>query len=110
MKNLMGLMGGNRGLFHSSIGQKLADLTSAMNPALTVLDATRVLVRNGPTGGRLEDVKVMNKVAASPDPIAIDSFGATLFGISPAELPFVAAGHRMGLGEMDLKKVRMVET
>ena len=110
MKNLMGLMGGNRGLFHSGIGQKLADLTSVLKPELTVLDATRILVRIGPTGGRLEDVRIVNKVAASSDPVAIDAYGATLFGIDPEELSFVTAGHSMGLGEMDLKKVRMIES
>lgn len=110
MKNLMGLMGGNRGLFHSGIGQKLADLTSALNPRLTILDATRILVRNGPTGGRLEDVRILNKVAASSDPVAIDAYGATLFGIAPEDLSFISAAHKMGLGEMDLKKVQIVET
>jgi len=108
MKNLMGLMGGNRGLFHSGIGQKLADLTSVLDPGLTVLDATRIMVRNGPTGGRLEDVKILNRVAASSDPVAIDAYGATLFGVAPGDLSFVTAAYRMGLGEMDLKKVRML--
>lgn len=110
MKNLMGLMGGNRGLFHSGIGQKLADLTSALNPGLTILDATRILVRNGPTGGRLEDVRILNRVAASSDPVALDAYGATLFDVAPEELSFVTAAHGMGLGEMDLAKVRMIET
>jgi uncharacterized protein (DUF362 family) len=109
MKNLMGLMGGNRGLFHSGIGQKLADLTSVLDPGLTVLDATRIMVRNGPTGGRLEDVKILNRVAASSDPVAIDAYGATLFGVDPGDLSFITAAYRMGLGEMDLQKVRILE-
>ena len=107
MKNLMGLMGGNRGVFHSGLGQKLADLTSAIMPGLTVLDASRILVRNGPTGGRIEDVRVLNLVAASADPVAIDAFGTTLFGKVPADLASVTAGYRMGLGEMDLSKIRI---
>jgi len=109
MKNLMGIMGGNRGKFHWGIGQKLADLTSAIMPPLTVLDASRILVRNGPTGGRLEDVKVLNLVAASADPVAIDAFGTTLFGKVPGDLSSVTAGYKMGLGEMDLSKVRIIE-
>ena len=78
-------------------------------PRLTVLDATRILVRNGPTGGRLEDVRVLNLVAASPDPVALDAYGATLFDLAPRDLPSVVAGYRTGLGEMDLKKVRLEE-
>ena len=110
MKNLMGLMGGNRGTFHAGIGQKLADLTSVLMPDLTVLDATRILLRNGPTGGRMEDVKVLDRVAASADPVAIDAYGATLFDIRPDELSFVTAAYRMGLGEMDLEKIRLIGT
>lgn len=109
MKNLMGLMGGNRGAFHSGIGQKLADLTSALIPDLSVLDATRILVRNGPSGGRLEDVKVLNRVAASTDPVALDAYGATLFGLVPGEVSSVKAGYEMGLGEMDLAAVRITD-
>ncbi len=109
MKNLMGLLGGNRGSFHSGIGQKLADLTSVLSPALTVLDATRIMVRNGPTGGRLEDLRILNKVAAGTDPVAMDTYGATLFGLLPEDLSFITAAHAMGLGEMDLKKIRMIE-
>ena len=109
MKNLMGLMGGNRGTFHSGIGQKLADLASVIAPRLTILDATRILVRNGPTGGRLEDVRVLNQVAASPDPVALDAYGTTLFNLAPGDLSSVVAGYRMGLGEMDLAKIRIKE-
>jgi uncharacterized protein (DUF362 family) len=65
-------------------------------------------VRNGPTGGRLEDVKILNRVAASSDPVAIDAYGSTLFGIAPGELSFVTAAYNMGLGEMDLQKVHMI--
>jgi len=34
-----------------------ADLATFLRPSLTVLDATRVLVRNGPQGGNLDDAK-----------------------------------------------------
>jgi uncharacterized protein (DUF362 family) len=80
-----------------------------VTPQLTVLDATRILVRNGPTGGRLEDVRILNRVAASSDPVAIDAYGTTLFGMSPSDLSSVTAAFQMGLGEMDLGRVRIVE-
>lgn len=109
MKNLMGIIGGNRGTFHSGIGQKLADLTSAVMPHLTILDATRILVRNGPSGGRMQDVKVVNRVAAGSDPVAVDAYGATLFDLEPGELDYISAAHAMGLGEMDLARVTLLE-
>ncbi|MFW5989659.1 MAG: DUF362 domain-containing protein, partial [Desulfosudaceae bacterium] len=56
MKNIMGVIGGRRGRIHQDIARNLADLNTVIQPALTMIDATRVLLRNGPQGGRLEDV------------------------------------------------------
>ncbi len=108
MKNLMGLMGGNRGNIHSRIDQKLADVTAVLSPTLNILDATRIMLRNGPTGGRLSDVKVLNRVAASTDPVLLDAYGTTLFGLEPGDIPSVKAGYASGLGEMDLARARLV--
>ena len=110
MKNLMGLMGGNRGTIHSNIGQKLADVSTVIRPALNILDASRILLRNGPSGGRMEDVKVLNRVAACADPVALDAYGATLFGIRADRIPSIVAGYSMGLGEIDLSRVKMAGT
>lgn len=55
MKNLMGLID-DRGGFHGNIGQRLADLGTVIRPKLIIVDAVRILVRNGPTGGNLRDV------------------------------------------------------
>ncbi len=109
MKNLMGVLGGNRGSLHGDIGRKLADLATVVRPALTVLDATRVMFRNGPTGGRLEDVRAVRKVAACADIVALDAWGTTLFGLTPAELPSVVEGSKRGLGVMDLSRVTVRE-
>ena len=107
MKNLMGIMGGNRGEVHWKIDQKLADLTYYVKPQLTILDAVRILVRNGPQGGNLKDVKTMNTIIAGEKIATVDAYGATLFGIKPADLEFVKMANRLGLGEIDLDKVRI---
>jgi uncharacterized protein (DUF362 family) len=78
-KNMMGTIN-NRGQIHSNIHQRIADLVSRVKPALTVLDAVRVLVRYGPTGGSLDYVELHNTVIASADIVAVDAYGATLFG------------------------------
>jgi uncharacterized protein (DUF362 family) len=107
MKNWMGIMGGSRGQIHQRIDESLVDLSRAVNPALTVLDAVRILTRNGPQGGNIADVKRMDTVIASTDQVAVDSFGATLFGMKGRELGYVAMGEKHGLGTMDLSKVRI---
>ncbi len=109
LKNSMGVIGGNRGRLHHDIGQKLADLATVVKPQLTVVDATRLLMRNGPQGGRLEDVKKADTIIASADPVAADAFATTLFGLRPEDISSTVAAYRMGLGEMRLEKITVRE-
>ena len=103
-KNLLGVIL-DAGAIHSNIGQRTADLVSVCRPSLTVVDAVRVLTANGPTGGDLNDVERLDTVIASPDIVAADSYGATLFDLTGADIPYVQAAYDMGLGEMDLERV-----
>jgi uncharacterized protein (DUF362 family) len=107
MKNLMGIMGGNRGQVHWDIDGKLADLAYYVKPDLTILDAVRILVRNGPQGGNLKDVKKMDTIIAGENIATVDAYGAALFGIKPSELELIKIGNKLGLGEIDLDKIRM---
>ena len=109
LKNIMGVIGGRRGKIHHDIAQNLADLNTVIRPALTVVDATRILLRNGPQGGDTADVSVRKTVLASTDPVAADAYASTLFGISPDMLASTVAAYKMGLGEMDLQKCRVTE-
>jgi len=108
MKNLMGVIL-DRQAIHRNMGQRLADLTSRIRPALTVIDAVRILTDNGPTGGSLDDVQKLDTVIASPDIVAADAYGATLFGLQPSDLSYIAAGAAMGLGRSDLASLRIEE-
>jgi uncharacterized protein (DUF362 family) len=108
MKNLMGLIL-DRGAIHRNLGQRLADLTSQIRPALTVIDAVRILTANGPTGGNLGDVLKLDTVLASPDIVAADAYASTLFGLRPSDLSYVVAGEAMGLGRSDLASLRIEE-
>jgi uncharacterized protein (DUF362 family) len=109
LKNVMGAIGGFRGKIHFSLGQRIADLNTVLKPKLTVIDATRILLRNGPQGGDLKDVKVLNTLIASADTVATDAYATTLFQMKPEELESTVAGYKLGLGEMDLKKIRIVK-
>ncbi len=109
LKNSMGVIGGNRGRLHHDLGQKLADLATVVKPQLTVVDATRMLLKNGPQGGRLQDVKKADTVLASTDPVAADAYATTLFDLSPGDISSTVAAHRMGLGEMNLGRISVKE-
>jgi uncharacterized protein (DUF362 family) len=108
LKNMMGAIGGWRGRCHVGLHQNIADMNLVLRPDLHVLDCTRILVRNGPTGGRIEDVEVKNLVLAGPDPVALDAFGATLFGLKPGDIGYISKAYELNRGEMDLNKIRFV--
>lgn len=107
LKNVFGMIGGNRGKLHMDIHPKIADLNKIIKVDLTVLDAFRILKQHGPTGGRLEDVdnSVENarKIIIGTDPVAVDSYGATLFGLRGEDIGFIRESYEAGLGERDFK-------
>jgi uncharacterized protein (DUF362 family) len=109
LKNTMGVLGGNRGNIHRELDQMIADMNTLIRFDLHLLDAVRILTGNGPQGGRLADVKRRDTVIASADPVAADAFGATLFGIGGRDVPHVAQAALLGLGEIDLARVRVTD-
>ncbi len=107
IKNWMGVMGGSRGNIHQRLDESLVDLASFIKPTLTVLDAVRILIRNGPQGGDLSDVKKLDTLIAGIDQVAVDSYGATLFGLKGEDLGYVKIAHSRGVGTMDLTKLNI---
>jgi uncharacterized protein (DUF362 family) len=109
MKNLMGIIGGNRGLWHINLHQYIADFSTLKLADLTILDAFRILTRHGPSGGNLKDVEMRNQIIAGSDPVAVDAYGATLFGLKPEDIDYIRYAHQLGVGEMDLAKIDIKE-
>jgi len=107
LKNLMGVMGGSRGRIHQNIDECLIDVAGAVKPTLTILDAVRILTANGPQGGDLSDVKVLNTVIIGTDMVAVDAFGSTLFGQKPNDLGCVRAARKRNFGKSDILKMNI---
>ena len=109
LKNAMGVIGGSRGHIHMSLDQRIADLNTVIKSHLVVIDATRILLRNGPSGGGAQDVQVLDTLIATTDPVAADAYATTLFGMKPEDLPSTRAAYELGLGEMDLSKLEIIK-
>ncbi len=106
MKNLLGVVW-DRGAFHSSssLDQAIVDLAREARPHLTILDAVRTLMTNGPKGpGRTAD---RNIVVAGTDLVAVDAYGASLLGFRARDVGHIRLAGSAGLGEADLKKVNV---
>lgn len=109
MKNLMGVIGGNRGHWHRQIHNSLPEFLGVLKPHLTVIDAWRIMHRGGPTGGSPEDVTLKQMVIASADPVAADARACALFGRKPEEMEFIRNAFARGFGQMDLSKLQVLE-
>ncbi len=109
MKNWYGILGGRRNRLHQNIDVSIADLATFMRPTLTVMDATRVLVRNGPQGGNIDDARDLHQVIASVDQVAVDTYGARLVGVDPQSVSYLRLGQERQLGTMNLEALRPVE-
>ena len=107
-KNLLGVIT-RPNQMHRNLGQRIADLVSLVRPTLTVVDAVRILTAHGPTGGSLNDVQQADTVIASHDIVAADTYAATLFGLTGADIAYVQAAAEMGLGTMDLGSDKIEE-
>jgi len=108
MKNLMGVVR-NRSAMHGSLGQAIADLNTLVRPKLTVIDAVRILLANGPTGGNLNDVQQLDTILASPDIVAADSYATSFFGMQPDDIEYIKFSAAMGLGRSDLSNLKIEE-
>ena len=114
MKNLMGVQGGDRGKMHQDIGQNLADLSVMIRPTLNVLDATRVMISGGPTGGRRDQVVPGRTIICGTSAVTVDCWAA-----DPKNLPWpkghhdlasvacIALGAAAGLGLADPSKIEV---
>ncbi|MBI5536125.1 MAG: DUF362 domain-containing protein [Deltaproteobacteria bacterium] len=109
MKNWYGILGGRRNRLHQNINVSIADLSTFMRPTLTVVDATRVLVRNGPQGGNIDDTVEMNTVIASVDQVAADAFACTLIGAKAEAIPYLQIATDRRIGTMQWDKLRVKE-
>ena len=111
LKNAMGIIW-DRKVFHTDhdISQAVADLGQLVKPQLTLLDATRALLTNGPAGPG--DVEAVGHIVAGANVVSVDAYGLTLARfdqkqMTPADTPHIALAAKAGLGEIDLSKLKV---
>ena len=77
LKNWYGLLGNPRNQFHQNIHGIISDFALMMKPTLVIADGRKLLMRNGPTGGSLNDVKKSDTIVVGTDSISVDSWCVT---------------------------------
>lgn len=107
IKNWYGIIGGPRHRLHQRIHESLADLAAFMRPTLTIIDAWRVLMRNGPSGGNLADVEDKRTIVAGTDPVALDAWVAKAFwDLDENTVRYLALARDRGLGTPRFETLR----
>ncbi len=109
MKNWYGVLGGHRVRLHQNIDRSIVELAGMVKPTLTIMDATRVLMANGPSGGSLDDVKRFDTIVVGVDEVALDAYGSQFLDRTPSEITFIGLAEREGIGRSDYQNMKMVE-
>jgi len=104
MKNLFGLLPDKfKGKYHmKGMHKVVADITTAINPHLTVVDGFVAMEGRGPVGGTPVQ---METIVAGRDVVAVDATSSRLMGIDPHEIGHIMMAHERGLGEVDSVEV-----
>jgi uncharacterized protein (DUF362 family) len=113
MKGMMGLVYDRRVMHRNhDLATAVVDLAALLKPHLVVVDATRVLSTNGPSGpGK---VLQENTIIASRDMVAADAQAVAMFEwygqkMAPRQVKHIRIAHERGLGRMDVENLTRVE-
>lgn len=111
MKNAMGVIR-DRSAFHSTynLDTAIADLARVVRPTITILDATRALLTNGPAGPG--ETAKLGRMVASRDLVAVDAYGLTLARfnrkkMTPADARHIELAGKFGIGQADVAKLKV---
>jgi len=107
MKNLMGIVWDRRYWHRNDLQQCIADMVSYRKPDLNIIDAYRVMKKNGPKGVSLADVSLEKAQILCADIVAADAAAAKIFGAEPESIGHIKIASEMGLGVMDLSKLNI---
>ena len=105
LKNIMGTLA-NKGVMHAgfSLSENIVDLASVLKPSVSVIDGIIAGEGHENSGDPVE----MNLVIAGTDPVAVDSVGAAVMGVSPEDVKHLVLAEKKGLGTCHLERITVV--
>ncbi len=107
MKNMMGVVWDREFWHRNDLHQCIADFAVFRQPDLNVVDAFRVLKRNGPRGVSVADVATMKYQIIGKDIVAIDAAAAKVFGIDPKQVKHITLAEQMGAGKSNIDTMKV---
>ena len=105
MKNMMGTIL-PKGIMHSSLHKKIADLTSVLREKMKFQIIDGIIGSNGfELGG--SPVK-MDLIIAGEDPVAVDTIGSKIIGYDHNTVKYLSYAEKKGLGTADLENIEII--
>lgn len=106
MKNWMGAIKDRRYWHRTDLHQCIADFSTFMKPAWTIIDATRCIMDSGPQGPA-KVLKVPNLLILSKDQVAADAYASSIFHDSPYAVKYLKLAEEMGIGVVDQARMNI---
>ena len=111
VKNTFGhLVGGEKTRLHreargpENFARAVVDVFAVRPPDLSILDAVVAMEGQGPSGGR---PRMVGRILASDNAVALDSCMAAMMGLRPATVPTLRIAAARGLGPIDLNDIQI---
>jgi uncharacterized protein (DUF362 family) len=104
LKNQWGCLPKMRHEYHLVLDDAIADLNAVLRPRFAVMDATVGLEGDGPKSGH---PRVVDRVLASADLVALDAVQAATMGIEPASVGHLVRSASRGLGTHSLAAIEV---
>ncbi|TFF91969.1 DUF362 domain-containing protein [Candidatus Thorarchaeota archaeon] len=104
IKNLFGLLPErDKSVYHKTIDSVLLDLLVTYRPNLSIVDLTNPVV------GKREEgrTKHLGGIVRGVDPVAIDSFCASILGLDPFGVRHIRMAYEEGLGEAMSDRIKV---
>ena len=105
IKNQWGCISKMRHNYHLVLSDALADINSVARAGFAVVDATIALEGNGPKSG---NPKILDKILASSDIVALDTVLAKLMGLDISKIEHLRTCSERCLGTNDLQQIEIV--
>ncbi len=105
IKNQWGCLPKLRHNYHLVLDGALADINSVVRPRFAVMDATVGLEGNSPKSGQ---PRVVDRVLASGDIVAMDSVVTKILGFDPDVVQHIQSCMKIGLGTANLADIDVV--
>jgi uncharacterized protein (DUF362 family) len=103
LKNMMGAMT-PKGSMHGQLSEKIVDLVSIITPSVAVIDGIIAGEGHETSGNPIQ----MNLVIAGTDPVAVDTVGAAVMGISSENVKHLRLAEQNGLGTCRMEQIQVM--